>query len=64
MIQHFTVKQKVKNIEVNRMRKGYIIVNLTSVDIQENVRVGGRVNEIYESVILRENFKISPLRKV
>ena len=64
IFQHVPVKEKVKNIEVNRMRNGYIINTLTSVDIQENGKIGGRVVEIYEGVIYRENFKISPFRKV
>ena len=46
------------------MRIGYIIDTLTSVDIQEIVRIGGRVVQNYEGVIYRENFKISPFRKV
>ena len=33
IFQHLPVKEKVKNIEVNRMRNGYIIDVLTSVDI-------------------------------
>ena len=64
MFQHLPVKEKVKKIEVNRMRNGYIIDTLTSVDIQEIVKTGGRVIQIYEGVIYRENFKISPFRKV
>ena len=64
IFQHFPVKEKVKNVEVNRMRNGYIIDTLTSVDICEIVKIGGKVIEIYEGVIYRENFKISPLRKV
>ena len=64
IFQHLPVKEKVENIEVNRMRNGYIIDTLTSVDICENVKTGGRVIEIYEGVIYRENFKISPFRKV
>ena len=64
IIQHLPVKEKVENIEVNRMRNGYIIDTLTSVDICEFVEIGGRVVEIYEGVIYRENFKISPFRKV
>ena len=62
--QHLPVKEKVKKIEVNRMRNGSIIDTLTSVDIQEIVKIGGRVIEIYEGVVYRENFKISPFRKV
>ena len=46
------------------MRNGYIIDHLTSVDIQEIVKIGGKIIEIYEDVIYRENFKVSPLRKV
>ena len=46
------------------MRKGYVIDKLTSVDIQEILKNRGKVIEIYEGVIYRENFKISPFRKV
>ena len=46
------------------MRNGYIIDTLTSVDFQENVKLGGKVTEIYEGVIYRKDFKISPFRKV
>ena len=46
------------------MRNGYIIDTLRSVDIQEIVKIGGKVIEIYESVIYEENFKVSPFRKV
>ena len=46
------------------MRNGYIIDTLTSVDIQEIVKIGGKVREIYEGVIYRENFIVSPFRKV
>ena len=34
IFQHLPDKEKVKEIEVNRMRNGYIIDTLTSVDIQ------------------------------
>ena len=46
------------------MRNGYIFDTLTSLDIQEIVKIGGKVIEIYEGVIYRENFKVSPFRKV
>ena len=46
------------------MRNGYIIDTLTSVDIQEIVKIGGEVDEIYEGVIYRENFIVSPFRNV
>ena len=45
------------------MRNGYIIDYLKSVDIQEIVKIGGRVVESYEGVIYRENFKKSPFKK-
>ena len=64
IFQHLPVKEKVKNIEVIRLRNGYIIDTLTSVDICEPVTTGGTVIEIYESVIYRENFKIPPFRKI
>ena len=64
IFQHLPVKEKVKKIAVNRMRNGYIIDTLTSVDIQEIVKIGGQVIEIYEGVIYREKFKVSPFRKV
>ena len=46
------------------MRNGYIFDTLTSVDICEIVKIDGRVIEIYEGVIYRENFKTSAFRKV
>ena len=64
IVQHLPVKDKVNKIEINRMRNGYIIDTLTSVDIQEIIKIGGKIIEIYEGVIYRENFKISPFRKV
>ena len=64
IVQHLPVKEKEKKIEINCMRNGYIIDTLTSVDIQEIVKIGGKVIEIYEGVIYRENFKVNPFRKV
>ena len=46
------------------MKNGNIIDVLTSVDICEIVKIGGKVVEIYEGVLYRENFKVSPFRKV
>ena len=64
LFQHLPVKEKVKNVEINRMRKGYFIDTLTSVDICETIKMGARFVESYEGVIYRENFKVSPFRKV
>ena len=64
IVQHLPIKEKVNKIEINRMKNGYITQVLTSVDIQEIVKIGGKVIEIYEGVIHRENFKVSPFKKV
>ena len=64
IVQHLPVKEKEKKIEINRMRNGYITQVLTSVDIQEVVKIGGRVFEIYEGDKYRENFNINPVEKV
>ena len=54
IVQHLPVKEKEKKIEINRMRNGYITQVLTSVDIQEIVKIGGKVIEFYEGFIYRE----------
>ena len=64
IVQHFPVKEKEKKIEINRMRNGYIIDTLTSVDIKELVKFNCRIIETYEGVIYREKFKIISFRKV
>ena len=46
VLQHIPVKEEVNKVEVNRLRNGYIIDVLTSVDIQEIVRIGGKVIEV------------------
>ena len=46
------------------MRNGYIIDNLTSADIQEIVKIGGKVIETNEGGIHRENFKVTPFKNV
>ena len=46
------------------MRNGYMTQVLTSVDIQEIVKIGVRVVQIYEGVIYRKTFEINPFEKV
>ena len=46
------------------MRNGYITDTLTSVDISEIVKIGGKVVEIHEGVIYRENYKYHILEKL
>ena len=64
LVQHLPIKEKEKKIEINRMRNGYFSDYLTSVDIAEINKIGGKVIEIYEGVIYREDFKINPFREV
>ena len=64
IVQHLPMKEKVIKIDKNRMRNGYIVDTLPSVDIREVVKIGGKVFEISESVIHRENFEVSPFRTV
>ena len=47
----YQFKKKAKNIEIISMRNGYIIDVLTSVVIQEIVKLRGEVIEIHEGVI-------------
>src|SRR5438093_9557145 len=65
-LQHIAVKEKVqvgrKKYELSRFRNGYIIDTLTSVDIQEIVRAGGRIDRIYEGIVYEENYEQSPFR--
>ena len=39
IVQHLPIKEKGKKMEVNRMRNGYVIDILTSVDIQKIVKI-------------------------
>ena len=63
-VQRLPIKERVKKMEINRMINGYIIDHLTSVDIQEIVKIGGKVVEICKGFIYCEIFKVSPSRKV
>ena len=46
------------------LQKFNLYHTLTSVDLQEIVKIGVKVLQIFEGVVYRENFKISPFRKV
>ena len=63
-VHYVPVKERENEIENKHMRNGFIIDTLTSVDVQEIVKIGGKVKEIYEGVIYREKFKVSPFGKV
>ena len=64
IVQHLPVKGRVKKVETNRTRNGYVIDTLPSVDIQEIVRIGGKVVKIYGGIVHRKIFSISPFKKV
>ena len=64
IVQRLPVKEREKKIEINRMRNGYVVDTLTSVDIRKFVEIGGNVIQIYEGVVYRDNFKVSPFKKV
>ena len=57
IVQLLPVNEKVKNIEVNSLRNGYIVVTSTSVDFQDFIKLGGKVIRIYEGFVYRKNFK-------
>ena len=62
--QHLHLREREKKIEINGMRNGYVLEHLTTVDLEEIIEIGGKVLKIYEGVIYRKNFKVSPFRKV
>ena len=45
-VQHLPVIEKMENIELKKLRIGYIEDTLTSVDIQELFQIGGKVVKI------------------
>ena len=47
IVQHFPVKERVTKMDNNRMHNGYTVDVLTSVDIQEIVKIGGKIIEIF-----------------
>ena len=51
IFQHLPVKKRVNKKEVNRNRNSYFIDNLTSVDIKDAIRNGGKIIEINEGII-------------
>ena len=63
IVQQLPIKERESKFENNRMRNGYFINTLTSVDFQEFVKIGGKVIQIYE-IIYRKIFEVSPLRNV
>ena len=69
-LQHVPIKETVKipgvsrsyAYKVSRFRNGYAEDWFCSVDIQEIVRTGGRIDRIFEGIIYERNFETSPFR--
>ena len=47
---------------MNGLRIKFLVDTLTSIDIQEIVKIGGKIFRVYDGVIYRENFETPPLR--
>ena len=68
ILQHMAVKEDVynetknKSENVNRFRNGDITQHLTSVDIEEVVRIGGIIKEFYEGFIC-DNLDYNPFKE-
>ena len=58
IVQHLPVKERVNETEIHRMRNGYIVDTLPSVDIHEVFKNASKVIEIYEGVNYRKNFEV------
>ena len=64
LVLYVPVKEKAASSQVNGMRKGYIHDTLTSVDIQEVVKLGGKSIKICECVVHKKIFDIAPFRNI
>ena len=66
-LQHLPSNDKTKfegiTRVVNRFRNGIINDTLSSVDIIEIIRYGGKVNKIYCGIIYEENYEVSPFEE-
>ena len=62
--QHLAVREKIKNTELDRMKSGYIVDTLPSVDKPEGIKLGSKVKKNYEGVICKENFTTVSFKKV
>ena len=51
MVQSLPMKQRFVTIEIYRMRNGKKIDTFTSVDLQDIVKIGSKVTEIFEAVL-------------
>ena len=63
IFQPLPINETVENVGTNRMKNGCIVDALTSVDVQETVKFGGKVIKIFQGVIYKKNFEFSPFRE-
>ena len=63
IIQHLPVKETVNKIEVNRMRNEYVIDTLTTVDVQEIVKIGVKYLKFLRVLFIQKIFKNHHLEK-
>ena len=69
MCQNLPVKEGVildgkRYKDVYRIRNGYMTEVITNVDNDEIVKMGGEICRTFEGVKYRENFEMSPFKKV
>ena len=60
LFQYLSLREKVRKTENNSMRYCYIIDTLTNEDLQEIVKLGSTVAEIYEAAIYEKKIRTSP----
>ena len=63
IVQNVAVEERLKN-ETKRVGNGILIDTVTTVGLQEIVKSGGTVYQLYEEVFKEENFKLPPFRKL
>ena len=67
IFQQLPIWEKIKKTEINGMKTGFIIDTITSVNIQEFVKLRGNVIDMkvmYAGIIWKGSFKASAFRNV
>jgi hypothetical protein len=62
--QHIPVKEDASGAiaTVNRLRNGFIEAHLCSVDMEEIVKIGGKIIRLFEGIIFESHYEVSPLK--
>ena len=61
--EYGNVSKIMKKDDLIRFRNGTIHDTLSSVDIQEIVKAGGRIIKIYEGIVYEKNLEVNPYEK-